>query len=175
MTLFLTCRTYVSLEKKGSATSLSSSLDKGLTAALINARVNFIQLDSCPPPIASVFQTSLHFRSESESQNRPTKNTKPEIITWEMKPNLYATDIGCNWKIKPFYEAPNLIENTASIHFNTFISQKVLFAVNLTSIGKNKFGSAAGTTNSIDPLEQETNQVMLVVKNRETTSMMFLK
>jgi len=35
----------------------------------------------------------------------------------------------------------------------TFISQKVLFAENLTSIGKNEFGSAAGTTNSIDPLK----------------------
>lgn len=37
----------------------------------------------------------------------------------------------------------------------TLISQKVLFAVNFTSMGKNELGSAAGTTNSIAPLQIE--------------------
>jgi len=50
------------------------------------------------------------------------------------------------------------------INYVTLISQKVLFAENLTSIGKKEFESAAGTTNSIDPLKQEANQVMLAAR-----------
>ena len=55
------------------------------------------------------------------------------------------------------------------------MSQKVLFDVNLTSMGKNEFGSAAGTTNSIDPLEQEANRMPLVVRTRQEDNNLNMK